>query len=254
LSSMADNRRSRKKVVVMIPTYNEVENIQALVREILALPLDEEVSVLVVDDNSPDGTGVLVRKMSASDPRVHVLIRTKRRGRGAAGIDGFQAALTLQADYVIEMDGDFSHQPRFIPDFLRAMENCDVAIGSRFVRGGKDSDRNLVRKTITFLARNFVRRKFHTAVRDVSSGYRCFTREVLEKVDLGDMISFGPSVVLEILYKLSLLKAQINEIPIIFVDRRRGRTKLSGLTLAETLIMVLRFRRQYGRPSASSES
>jgi len=250
---MADDRRSRKKVVVMIPTYNEVENIQALVREILALPLDEEVSVLVVDDNSPDGTGALVQKMSAGDPRIHALIRTKRRGRGAAGIDGFQAALTLQADYVIEMDGDFSHQPRFIPDLLKAMENCDVAIGSRFVRGGKDSDRNLVRKTITFLARNFVRRKFHTAVRDMSSGYRCFTREVLEKVDLDDMISFGPSVVLEILYKLSLLKARIKEIPIIFVDRRLGRTKLSALTLVETLIMVLRFRRQYGRPSASSK-
>jgi dolichol-phosphate mannosyltransferase len=250
---MADDRRSRKKVVVMIPTYNEVENIQALVREILALPLDEEVSVLVVDDNSPDGTGTLVQKMSASDPRIHALIRTKRRGRGAAGIDGFQAALTLQADYVIEMDGDFSHQPRSIPDLLKAMENCDVAIGSRFVRGGRDSDRNLVRKTITFLARNFVRRKFHTAVRDVSSGYRCFTREVLEKVDLDDMISFGPSVVLEILYKLSLLKARINEIPIIFVDRRLGRTKLRGLTLVETLVMVLRFRRQYGRPSASSK-
>jgi dolichol-phosphate mannosyltransferase len=253
LSSMADNRRSRKKVVVMIPTYNEVENIEALIREILALPLDEEVSVLVVDDNSPDGTGVLVQKMSAGNPRIHALIRTKRRGRGAAGIDGFQAALTLQADYVIEMDGDFSHQPRFIPDLLRAMKNCDVAIGSRFVRGGKDYDRNLVRKTITFLARNFVRRKFHTEVRDVSSGYRCFSREVLEKVDLDDMISFGPSVVLEILYKLSLLKARIKEIPIIFVDRRQGRTKLIGLTLVETLIMVLRFRRQYGRPSASSK-
>ena len=250
---MADNRRSRNKVVVMIPTYNEVENIEALIREILALPLDEEVSVLVVDDNSPDGTGVLVQKMSAGNSRIHALIRTKRRGRGAAGIDGFQAALTLQADYVIEMDGDFSHQPRFIPDLLRAMKNCDVAIGSRFVRGGKDSDRNLVRKTITFLARNFVRRKFHTAVRDVSSGYRCFSREVLEKVDLDDMISFGPSVVLEILYKLSLLKARIKEIPIIFVDRRQGRTKLIGLTLVETLIMVLRFRRQYGRPSASSK-
>jgi dolichol-phosphate mannosyltransferase len=104
---------------------------------------------------------------------------------------------------------------------------------------------------ITFLARNFVRRKFHTPVRDVSSGFRCFTREILEKVDFDDMISFGPSVVLEILYKLSLLKARINEIPIIFVDRRQGRTKLSGLTLVETLIMVLRFRRQYGRPSAS---
>lgn len=250
---MADDRRSRKKVVVMIPTYNEVENIQALVLEILALPLDEEVSVLVVDDSSPDGTGALVQKMSASDPRIHALIRAKRRGRGAAGIDGFKAALALQADYVIEMDGDFSHQPRFIPDLLKAIKNRDMVIGSRFVRGGKDSDRNLVRKAITFLARNFVRRKFHTPIRDVSSGYRCFTREILEKVDLDDMVSFGPSVVLEILYKLSLLNARISEVPIIFVERRQGRTKLSGLTLVETLIMVLRFRRQYGRPSASSK-
>ncbi len=250
---MADDKRSRKKVVVMIPTYNEVENIQALVLEILALPLDEEVSVLVVDDSSPDGTGALVQKMSASDPRIHALIRTKRRGRGAAGIDGFKAALALQADYVVEMDGDFSHQPRFIPDLLKAIKNRDMVIGSRFVRGGKDSDRNLVRKAITFLARNFVRRKFHTPIRDVSSGYRCFTREILEKVDLDDMVSFGPSVVLEILYKLSLLNARISEVPIIFVDRRQGRTKLSGLTLVETLIMVLRFRRQYGRPSASSK-
>jgi dolichol-phosphate mannosyltransferase len=250
---MADDRRSRKKVVVMIPTYNEVENIQALVLEILALPLDEEVSVLVVDDSSPDGTGALVQKMSASDPRIHALIRAKRRGRGAAGIDGFKAALALQADYVIEMDGDFSHQPRFIPDLLKAIKNRDMVIGSRFVRGGKDSDRNLVRKAITFLARNFVRRKFHTPIRDVSSGYRCFTREILEKVDLDDMVSFGPSVVLEILYKLSLLNARISEVPIIFVERRQGRTKLSGLTLVETLIMVLRLRRQYGRPSASSK-
>lgn len=250
---MADDKRSRKKVVVMIPTYNEVENIQALVLEILALPLDEEVSVLVVDDSSPDGTGALVQKMSASDPRIHALIRTKRRGRGAAGIDGFKAALALQADYVVEMDGDFSHQPRFIPDLLKAIKNRDMVIGSRFVRGGKDSDRNLVRKAITFLARNFVRRKFHTPIRDVSSGYRCFTREILEKVNLDDMVSFGPSVVLEILYKLSLLNARISEVPIIFVDRRQGRTKLSGLTLVETLIMVLRFRRQYGRPSASSK-
>lgn len=253
MSSMADDRRSRKKVVVMIPTYNEVENIQALVLEILALPLDEEVSVLVVDDSSPDGTGALVQKMSASDPRIHALIRAKRRGRGAAGIDGFKAALALQADYVVEMDGDFSHQPRFIPDLLKAIKNRDMVIGSRFVRGGKDSDRNLVRKAITFLARNFVRRKFHTPIRDVSSGYRCFTREILEKVDLDDMVSFGPSVVLEILYKLSLLNARISEVPIIFVERRQGRTKLSGLTLVETLIMVLRLRRQYGRPSASSK-
>jgi len=237
----------------MIPTYNEAENIQPLVREILSLPVEEEMSVLVVDDNSPDGTGAQARELSSRDPRVHVLIRTKRRGRGAAGIDGFKAALALQPDFVIEMDGDFSHQPRFIPDLLKEAGRCDVVIGSRFVRGGRDADRNLIRKMITFLARNFVRRKFQTPVRDVSSGFRCFTRSVLEKVDLDDMISVGPSVVLEILYKLSLLQARICEVPITFVDRRQGRTKLSGLTLVETLMMVLRLKRQYGKHPASSD-
>ena len=247
------NDRNPKKVVVMIPTYNEAENIQPLVREILALPIREEVSVLVVDDNSPDGTGAQAEKLSRADSRVHALIRTKRRGRGAAGIDGFKAALALQPDYVVEMDGDFSHQPRFIPDFLKEIGHCDVVIGSRFIRGGRDADRNLIRKAITFLARNFVRRKFHTPIRDVSSGFRCFTRTILEKVDLDDMISVGPSVVLEILYKLSLLQARICEVPIIFIDRKQGTTKLSGLTLLETLMMALRFKRQYGRPPASPQ-
>ncbi len=245
---MADEQHL-KKVVVMIPTFNEAENIPDLVGEILDLPVKEQISVLVVDDNSPDGTGALAQKLSEEDPRVHALIRVKRRGRGAAGIDGLKAALALNPDYVVEMDGDFSHQPRFIPDFLRAIRKCDVVIGSRFIPGGRDADRNLVRRTITFLARNFVRRKFHTLVRDVSSGFRCFTRAVLAAVDLDDMISVGPSIVLEILYKLTLLGAVIHEIPIIFVDRRRGRTKLSGLTLVETLMMVLKFKRQYGRPA-----
>jgi len=244
---MAGKSNARGKIVVMIPTFNESENIQALVREILTLPLGPEVSVLVVDDNSPDGTGVLAEQMAAADPRVHALIRTQRRGRGAAGIDGFKAALAFDPDFVIEMDGDFSHQPRFIPGLLQEMEHCDVAIGSRFVRGGKDSDRNLARRATTFLARNFVRRRFRTAVRDVSSGFRCFKREILERLGLDDMISFGPSVVLEILYKLTLLGAKICEVPIVFIDRTKGKTKLSGLTLVETLIMVLRFKRQYGK-------
>jgi dolichol-phosphate mannosyltransferase len=247
------NDRNPKRVVVLIPTYNEAENIQPLIREVLALPVPEEMSVLIVDDNSPDGTGVQAEKLSSADPRIHALIRTKRRGRGAAGIDGFKAALALQPDYVVEMDGDFSHQPRFISDFLKEIGHCDVVIGSRFVRGGRDADRNLVRKAITFLARNFVRCRFHTPVRDVSSGFRCFTRSILEKVDLDDMISVGPSIVLEILYKLSLLRARICEVPITFVDRKMGQTKLSGLTLLETLIMVLKFKRQYSRPPASPE-
>ncbi|MBM3285690.1 MAG: glycosyltransferase, partial [Candidatus Aminicenantes bacterium] len=124
---------TRKKLAVLIPTYNERENIEELVREILALPLEWELSVLVVDDNSPDGTGDVVRRLAEEEPRVRVMIRTKRRGRGAAGIDGFREALNLSADYVIEMDGDFSHQPRFIPFLLENARRFDLVIGSRFV-------------------------------------------------------------------------------------------------------------------------
>ncbi|MCX6562892.1 MAG: polyprenol monophosphomannose synthase [Candidatus Aminicenantes bacterium] len=227
----------------MIPTFNEAENIQSLIREIIALPLSGDLHVLVVDDSSPDGTGDLVQKAAAADPRVHLLVRKKRRGRGAAGIDGFKAALALGADVIVEMDGDFSHQPRFIPALLGEMGRCDVAIGSRFVRGGADSDRSLIRRAITWLVRRFIRRRFRTSIRDVSSGFRCFSRGVLERLDPDDLISSGPSIVLEILYKLILMDASIHEVPIVFIDRKRGRTKLSGLTLLETLLMTLKFRR-----------
>lgn len=243
-----------QKIVVMIPTYNEAENIQSLIREIVALPLSGDLHVLVVDDSSPDGTGELVRQLAAADPRVHLLVRKKRRGRGAAGIDGFRAALALGAEVIVEMDGDFSHQPRFIPALLGEMGRCDVAIGSRFVRGGADSDRSLVRRAITRLVRRFIRRRFRTSIRDVSSGFRCFSRGVLERLNLDDLISSGPSIVLEILYKLILMDASIHEVPIVFIDRKRGRTKLSGLTLVETLLMALKFRRLFGPPPVRGNS
>jgi dolichol-phosphate mannosyltransferase len=239
---------SPKKTVVMIPTYNEAGNIPALVREILALPVAGELHVLVVDDHSPDGTGRLMEEIAGREPRAHVLIRKTRRGRGAAGIDGFKAALEMGADRVIEMDGDFSHQPRFIPALLAEADRCDVAIGSRFVRGGAGSDRSVARRTITWFVRRFIRRRFRTAIRDVSSGFRCFKREALERVALDDLVSMGPSVVLEILYKLILMEATIREVPIVFIDRERGRTKLNALILLETLLMALKFPKLYGRP------
>jgi dolichol-phosphate mannosyltransferase len=231
----------------MVPTYNEAGNIEALVKELLALAVPAEVHVLVADDNSPDGTGRLVQALAAADPRVHALIRTKRRGRGAAGIDGFKAALALGAEYVVEMDGDFSHQPRFIPAlFAAAVGGADAAIGSRFVPGGSDSDRSVVRRAITWCVRRFIRRKFRTSVRDVSSGFRLFRRGILERIDLDDLISVGPSIVLEILYKLELLRANVVEVPIEFVDRRAGTTKLGALTLFETLLMAVKFPKFYG--------
>lgn len=231
----------------MIPTYNERENIADLIKEILALNVDVDLSVLVADDNSPDGTGEIVQKMAESDDRVHTLIRKKRRGRGAGGIDGFKEALKLSPDFIVEMDGDFSHQPKFIPSLLEACEDYSLVIGSRFVKGGKDLNRNFVRKIITFFVRSFIRHKFLIPVRDVSSGFRCFKREVLEEIDLDDFISVGPSIVLEILYKAYLLDFTLKEIPIEFIDRTRGRTKLNFLILLETLIMALSFKKRYSK-------
>jgi dolichol-phosphate mannosyltransferase len=244
----------KKKAVVMIPTYNEGENIADLIREILALNLDMDVVVLVADDNSPDGTGAIVRRMSQGDNRIHALIRTKRRGRGAGGIDGFKEALKLGPDYIVEMDGDFSHQPKFIPDLLLKAEDYDCVIGSRFIPGGKDQNRHIVRRFITYLARNFVRRQFGIPVRDVSSGFRCFKREVLEQVDLEDCISVGPSIVLEILYKAYLLDFTMTEVPIEFIDRTRGKTKLNLLILLETLLMALQFKKRYSKANVRRSS
>jgi dolichol-phosphate mannosyltransferase len=238
-----------KRVVVMIPTYDEKENIQELIQEILKLSLPYDLQVLVTDDNSPDGTGKVVEEMAQNNPRVHALIRKKRRGRGAGGIDGFKASLALNPDFVIEMDGDFSHQPQFIPALLKGTEQFDLVLGSRFVKGGKDPNRNFIRKLITFLVRLFIKRQFHLPVKDVSSGFRCFKREVLEKIDLDDLISVGPSVVLETLYKAYLLNFKIGEVPIIFMDRTKGKTKLNLLTLLETLIMALKFKKLYPKQS-----
>jgi dolichol-phosphate mannosyltransferase len=243
---MEEQRKQR--VVVMISTYNEKENIQELIQEILRLSLPYDLQVLVADDNSPDGTGKIVEEMAQNDPRIHVLIRKKRRGRGAGGIDGFKASLALNPDFIIEMDGDFSHQPQFISVLLKGTEQFDLVLGSRFVKGGKDPNRNFIRKFITFLVRLFIKRQFHLPVKDVSSGFRCFKREVLEKIDLDDLISVGPSVVLETLYKAYLSNFKIGEVPIIFVDRTKGKTKLNLLTLFETLIMTLKFKKLYPRP------
>jgi dolichol-phosphate mannosyltransferase len=235
----------RDRVVVMIPTYNERENIEELIREILDLKLESELAVLVADDNSPDGTAEVVEKLAQKDSRVHLLLRKKRRGRGAGGIDGFKAALSLGADYIIEMDGDFSHQPEHIPRLLEGMKSFDLVLGSRFVPEGRDQNRSILRRLITYFVRSFIRRLYRIPVRDVSSGFRCFKRKVLEAVDLDDLISVGQSVVLEILYKTHLLNFRIGEVPITFVDRQRGKTKLNFLALVETLVMALKFKKRY---------
>lgn len=242
----------RPRLVAMLPTYNERENIAGLIDEILALPLKAEVHVLVADDDSPDGTGRYIEERAAADPRVHALVRKKRRGRGAGGIDGFKAALALGADYIVEMDADFSHAPKHIPALLAAADRYDLVLGSRFVPGGRDADRGLHRRFITLCVRTFIRRLYGLSVRDASSGFRLFRRKVLEAVDLDDLISVGQSVVLEILRKASLLGFRIGEVPIVFVDRARGRTKLDFLSLLETLVMAVKFKKRYTRATVKA--
>jgi dolichol-phosphate mannosyltransferase len=230
-------------IVVVIPTYNERESIESLIREVLSLSL--ELNILVVDDNSPDGTGAIVSTLAEESPKVGLLTRKKRKGRGSAGVDGFKKALEMGADLVIEMDADFSHHPRHIPDIVANANNYHVVLGSRFVAGGADRDRGMLRQMVTRLAGLYVRTSLGIRIRDVSSGYRCFRKEVFEKVDLDDMISAGPAIVLEILYKVCLNGFSVKEVPIIFEDRRQGQTKLDTITLLETLVMVLRLRKMH---------
>jgi dolichol-phosphate mannosyltransferase len=233
------------RLVIMIPTYNERENIGELIHGILTLTTACDLAILVVDDNSPDGTAEVVAEISRRDPRVQSLVRQEERGRGLAGIEGFRRSLDLGADFIIEMDGDGSHQPSSIPSLLEGARRADLVLGSRFVPGGKDAERSPGRRLITVLVRSFIRRYFRIPVNDVSSGFRCFRREVLARMGLDSLVSTGPSVVLEVLYKAYRLGFTIGEVPIVFIDRKKGRTKLTGRTLWKTLLMALRIKRMY---------
>jgi dolichol-phosphate mannosyltransferase len=232
------------KTIVVVPTYNEKENIANLIKEILKV---KDVDVLVVDDNSPDGTWKIVKGMA--DKRVNLLLRTKNRGRGLAGIAGFKYAVENKYDYIIEMDADFSHDPKYIPDFLEKIKECDVVLGSRAVKGGKQVGRPLLRRLITRLANLYIRILLGLKVNDCNSGYRCFKRKVLESINLDTMISRGPSIVQEVLYKVRLKGFKIREIPIVFTEREEGSSKLGPYLLWKGYVMVLklRFLRLVGR-------
>ncbi|MDR4509977.1 MAG: polyprenol monophosphomannose synthase [Candidatus Brocadiaceae bacterium] len=229
------------KTYVMVPTYNERKNIESLLRYILDMKIPH-LHIVVVDDNSPDGTFLEVEKIGAVHPEVELLLRRTGRGRGSAGIAGFKYALENGAEAVVEMDADFSHHPRYIPQLLAGLKDADVVIGSRFVHGGKDMDRGLVRRIVTVLAGIYVRRLLGLSIHDVSSGYRCFHGKVLKEIELNSMISTGPSIVSEVFYRAHLKGFSIKEIPIEFIDRTQGETKLNYKILLKTLLIVLRFK------------
>lgn len=227
------------KTIAVIPTYNEAGNIKSVIAEILSLPI--EVEVLVVDDFSPDGTCKIVEELSKENNRVHLLLRKENRGRGWAGIDGFRKALDMGAEYVVEMDGDNSHSPRFIPEFFKKIADADIVIGSRYIAGGKDEARSFVRKMVSGFARRYLSFVLGIRIADPTSGFRLFKKSALEKI-LPFLKSRDPFIVTEVLFYAKKNNLKIIESPIEFLPRTSGESKLKLTTLLKYLIRVWRLK------------
>jgi dolichol-phosphate mannosyltransferase len=229
------------KIMATIPTYNERENIRELIERILAL--GDNIELVVADDDSPDGTWQVVEEMSQSNQSVHLLHRKKNKGRGCAGKDAFHFAFNSGADLIIEMDGDLSHDPRFIPSLIEHSKTFDVVIGSRYIAGGKDLRASFSRRLVSRVSNWYSRKLLGLNVLDCNSGFRCFRRKVFESVDPLSLKSTGPSIVHELLYKSFKNGYSIGEAPIEFIDRKHDESKLTFKRLLNGLLMVYKIRR-----------
>ncbi len=230
-----------RRALVITPTYNERENLETFVEQLFRVAPD--LNVLVVDDGSPDGTGDIADAIAEGDPRVFVLHRPGKMGLGSAYLEGFRWALGRGYDAVFEMDTDLSHDPRYVPDFLRALDaGADVVIGSRNIPGGGVEGWGLGRHLMSKGGSLYSRTILGIDVRDLTSGFKCFTRRALETVDLGAVESNGYSFQIELSYRALKKGLKIAEVPIVFVDRRAGRSKMSRAIFAEAIAMVWKLR------------
>lgn len=226
--------------LVVIPTYNECENIPLLLPRVLEQP---QLSVLVVDDGSPDGTGDLVAAEVEHNPRVHLLRRAGKQGLGTAYVAGFRYALARGAEYIFEMDADFSHDPRYLPDLLHAAEaSYDLVIGSRYVPGGGTTDWGVGRQMISRGGNAYARLILGLPLADMTGGYRCYRRRALEAITLDRIRSNGYSFQIEMAYRVHQAGLRVGEVPIIFPDRRVGASKMSKNIVFEALINVVKLR------------
>jgi dolichol-phosphate mannosyltransferase len=227
--------------LVIIPTYNERENIEALIRAILSLPLDLEV--VVVDDHSPDGTGEIVDRMATADPRIHVIHRPAKLGLGTAYVAGFRFGRARGYDRLLTMDADFSHNPAHLPDLLARSREADLVIGSRYVPGGEVIDSPWYRRLLSRGANGFARLVLGLTLRDVTAGFRCYRPQVLEAIAPETIRAEGYAFLIEITYRAQRAGFRIAEVPIRFQDRRYGRSKISRREIWRALGTVLRLAR-----------
>lgn len=227
--------------LVIIPTYNERENITRIIPAVLAQ--DENLDVLIVDDGSPDGTGAIVDAMGAQNPRIHALHREGKLGLGTAYVAGFKWALRRDYEFIFEMDADFSHNPERIPEFLKAIKNADLVLGSRYQHGQINVvNWPISRLFLSYSANIYARRVTGLQVFDATGGFKCFRRQVLEAIDLDDVRSNGYAFQIEMTFRAWCKGFRILEIPIVFVDRTEGSSKMSKKIVREAVWMVWRLR------------
>ena len=229
------------KTFVMIPTYNEKENIGNLINKILSLKI-KNLHIVVADDNSPDGTWKIVQEISKKKKQVHLLLRKTNKGRGSGGRAGFIYCMDRGADIIVEMDADMSHDPKYIPSLIKELKNADLVLGSRRVKGSKEIGRSSMRRLLTYFANLYINIVLGLKVKDSNSGFRCFTRETMDKINPKNLKSKGPEIVQEVLFKAHLKGAIIKEIPITFVNRTKGKSKLRVIQLLISYFMVLKLK------------
>lgn len=228
------------RTLIVIPTFNEAENIPRLVPQVLTQA--PGIEILVVDDGSPDGTAQIVREMQEADQRVHLIERPRKMGLGTAYVAGFKFAIEHGYDYVFEMDADFSHNPKEIPNFLKKIKDFDLVIGSRYTNGVRVLNWPMQRLLLSYTANVYTRIITGLPVHDATGGFKCYRREVLEAIDLDEIKSNGYAFQIEMSFKAWKKGFRIAEIPIVFLDRRVGVSKMSKSIVYEAMFMLWKLR------------
>ena len=228
------------KILIVMPTYNEMENFPRMLAALEALNLGLEI--LVVDDNSPDGTGNWVKEESAKRPHLHLIQRKGKLGLGSAYVEGFRFALARGYDFIFEMDSDFSHDPVYIREFLTTIQDYDLVLGSRYIHGVTVVNWPMSRLLLSYFANMYARWVTGLPLRDVTGGFKCFRADALRKLDLDRIHSDGYSFQIEVNYKLWKRGCRIQEIPILFRDRVAGVSKMSSKIIREALLLIIRIR------------
>lgn len=224
------------KVLVIIPTYNEKTNISKIIDRVLQTI---QTDILVVDDNSPDGTGKLVDEIAKDNSRVKIIHRPLKLGLGKAYLQGFEYALSNKYEFVFQMDADFSHDPKYLLEFVRKLESYDLVIGSRYVRGGKTVNWKLLRRLISKLGSKYAGLVLNSEIRDLTGGFKGFRSYVLEDINLKEVFSDGFCFQIEITYRALKKGFRIKEIPITFIDRTSGSSKMNSKIIIEALWKLL---------------